>query len=63
MLKIMGCVYIHLLKDANLCYIRQLLSIVCVNEDSTEKYYFPDRKPFISSSFIFFACFIPFYLH
>ncbi|VDK19226.1 unnamed protein product [Anisakis simplex] len=44
-LQVVGCAFIHLLKEYHLCYIRQLFSIVCVNKalDGTENYYFDGR--------------------
>uniref|UniRef100_A0A915AVG5 Piezo-type mechanosensitive ion channel component n=1 Tax=Parascaris univalens TaxID=6257 RepID=A0A915AVG5_PARUN len=47
-LQVVGCAFVHLLRDADLCYVRQLLSIVCVSKDSDREnnYYFPGQLEF-----------------
>lgn len=43
-LQIVGCAFIHLLEEKNLCFLRQLFSIVCVN--TAAKNYFSEQEKF-----------------
>ncbi|KHN79281.1 Piezo-type mechanosensitive ion channel component 2 [Toxocara canis] len=47
-LQVVGCAFVHLLRDANVCYLRQLFSIVCVSKDPDRpnNYYFPGQLEF-----------------